>query len=129
MNKSLSSRRILRKRADEESGSSLSCYECSAHNPQCGIDETTITKGCRACLVFRNMYDNSESVCSGKDAIVCSSIQTMFFDDAVHQVVENLILLESMKVEQHIFADPICAMESDQKMNFLLKKVSLSTDD
>lgn len=66
MNKSLSPRRILRKRADEESGSSLSCYECSNHNPACGTDEQTIARGCRACLVFRNTYDNSEFCLSEK---------------------------------------------------------------
>lgn len=56
------SRRIIRKRTSEELSASLSCYECSTHNPQCGIDEATITKGCRACVVFRNVYDNSESI-------------------------------------------------------------------
>lgn len=56
------SRRVIGKRTVDELSSSLSCYECSVHNPQCGIDEATITRGCRACVVFRNVYDNSESI-------------------------------------------------------------------
>ncbi len=62
MKNNLSPKRIIQKRTAEESNSLLSCYECSGHNPSCGIDNATVAKGCRACLVFHNINDNSEYI-------------------------------------------------------------------
>jgi len=55
----------LRRTAEEESPL-LSCYDCSAHNPDCGVNEATIVQGCRACLVYQNVNDNSEYICITK---------------------------------------------------------------
>ncbi len=63
MKNNLSPKRIIQKRTAENSTSSLSCYDCSAHNPNCGIDQAAVTQGCRACLVFQNIYDSSEYLC------------------------------------------------------------------
>jgi hypothetical protein len=60
-------KRIILKRAAEEQTSSMSCYDCSAHNPNCGVDEATVVQGCRACLVYRNIYDGSECIFTTKN--------------------------------------------------------------
>lgn len=45
----------------EESGASLSCYDCSGHNPNCGVSKSTLEGGCKACMVYLNVNDGSES--------------------------------------------------------------------
>lgn len=127
MKNHLSPKRIVRKRQAENSSSSLSCYDCSAHNPNCGVDEATVAQGCRACLVFKNVFDNSEYIYvtnhSNNYCIFPQNIQTMLIEDVAHQVVEHPELLETMKVELHIFVEQIYAMELVQKTNLLLKEV------
>jgi hypothetical protein len=56
-------KRIISRRTAEEKSSSLSCYDCSAHNPNCAVDEATVVQGCRTCLVYLNTYDNSKYIC------------------------------------------------------------------
>ncbi len=62
MKNNLSQQHMVRKRTAEEPDSSLSCYDCSAHNPNCGTDQATVTQGCRACLVFKNIHDGGEYI-------------------------------------------------------------------
>jgi hypothetical protein len=128
MKNNLSPKRIVRKRTADNSSSSLSCYDCSAHNPNCAISEATVAQGCRACLVFQNIFDNSEYISItnnfNKVCLCFQNIQTVLIDDVAHRVVENLELLETMKAEPHIFVDQIYAMELVQKTNLILTKVS-----
>ena len=65
-------RHVQKRTTDEDP--LLSCYDCSAHNPDCGIDETTIVKGCHACLVYQNVFDNSMYV-----IIVINKTSVCFF--------------------------------------------------
>jgi len=46
----------------DQSGSLLSCYDCSAHNPDCGVKESTIETGCKACLVYLNVHDGNNVI-------------------------------------------------------------------
>ncbi|CAF0885287.1 unnamed protein product [Adineta steineri] len=47
--------KILSKAGNDES--SLSCYDCSSHNPECGKDTSTLVHGCQTCMVYRNTFD------------------------------------------------------------------------
>ncbi len=66
MKNKISKKRIILRRTAEEESPLLSCYDCSAHNPDCGVNEATIVQGCRACLVYQNVNDNSEYICITK---------------------------------------------------------------
>jgi hypothetical protein len=67
MKTKISKKRIILKREAEEQSPSLSCYDCSARNPDCATDEKTIVQGCRACLVYHNVYDSSKYIFITKD--------------------------------------------------------------
>jgi len=66
MKNKISEKRIILRRAAGEESPTLSCYDCSARNPACGVNEATIVQGCRACLVYQNVNDNSEYICITK---------------------------------------------------------------
>jgi hypothetical protein len=46
----------------DENGSSLSCYDCSSYNPNCGISMATLVQGCETCVVYHNTYDASACI-------------------------------------------------------------------
>ncbi|CAF4231837.1 unnamed protein product [Adineta steineri] len=47
---------------EREQTSSLSCYDCTGHNPQCGTDPLTLVHGCKACMVYLNAFDGNTVV-------------------------------------------------------------------
>ncbi|CAF4082736.1 unnamed protein product [Rotaria sp. Silwood2] len=42
--------------------SSLYCYDCSAHNPDCAVHEATLVSGCETCMVYLNANDGNNVV-------------------------------------------------------------------
>ncbi|CAF3670061.1 unnamed protein product [Rotaria sp. Silwood1] len=45
--------------SSQQPSSSLSCYDCTGYNPQCGIDESTLIHSCQACMVYLNQFDGN----------------------------------------------------------------------
>ncbi|CAF3072634.1 unnamed protein product [Rotaria sp. Silwood2] len=45
--------------SSQQPSASLSCYDCTGYNPQCGIDESTLIHGCQACMVYLNQFDGN----------------------------------------------------------------------
>lgn len=39
---------------------SLSCYECTGHNPSCGTGDTVLVHQCKACMVYSNQFDGGK---------------------------------------------------------------------
>jgi len=61
--KNTMSKKRIHLRAVDESGSSLSCYDCSSYNSNCGISTATLVQGCETCVVYHNTYDASACIC------------------------------------------------------------------
>ncbi|CAF3657761.1 unnamed protein product [Rotaria sp. Silwood1] len=45
--------------SSQQPSPSLSCYDCTGYNPQCGIDESTLIHSCQACMVYLNQFDGN----------------------------------------------------------------------
>ena len=56
----------LRTSSKEES-SSLTCYHCATQNSNCVVDETTLVRGCKACMLYLNTKDGGECMCAAKN--------------------------------------------------------------
>ncbi|CAF3841311.1 unnamed protein product [Rotaria sordida] len=55
-------KRIHLRTARKETRSSLHCFDCTAHNPDCAVNEATLVSDCQTCIVYLNANDGNNVV-------------------------------------------------------------------
>jgi hypothetical protein len=108
------------KRYPRKADASLRCYDCSGHNPNCGVSESTLEGGCKACMVYLNVNDGSESIHPSTDlaeqaSVSSHSIQTMSFEDVVNRTVVHQAPSHRTKVGRRSSVQRVNVMESVPK--------------